>query len=117
MAGKPNLKKEEILPLRRHGVRAANLADEPQERIRQAGRGFAKEPRLLLKPEFASRILVLCMVQGWFAGDKKGRHTLARHITLFASDFVSARGIINGTDNAALLGFMKGLDGPLAGRY
>ncbi|TIM14456.1 MAG: hypothetical protein E5Y67_12310 [Mesorhizobium sp.] len=67
------------------------------------GRDFVKNPDLLLQAKYAAPILVIGMIEGWFAGDKRGRHTLGRHITLSKSDFIGARRIINGTDKAALI--------------
>ncbi|RUM99157.1 hypothetical protein EET67_05240 [Pseudaminobacter arsenicus] len=68
---------------------------------KKLGVDFVANPRLLLKPEYAAPILVAGMKDGWFAGDKAGRHSLGRYITLQKSDFTSARRIINGTDKAA----------------
>ena len=60
-------------------------------------------PDMALDPKIAAKIMRMGMDEGWFAGDKKGRHTLARHLpsnigTL--AQFVSARRIINGLDKA-----------------
>ncbi len=62
------------------------------------GVDFVKEPRLLLKPEYAVPILIIGMEEGWFTGKK-----LSDYITIKSSDFRSARRIINGTDRAALI--------------
>lgn len=68
---------------------------------KELGIPFDKDPRLALDPGNAAKIAVTGMREGWFAGDKAGRHSLARYITLQRSDFVGARRIINGTDRAA----------------
>jgi hypothetical protein len=62
------------------------------------GVDFVKNPRLLLEPKHAVRILVTGMREGWFTGKR-----LANYITLSKSDFVGARRIINGTDKAATI--------------
>jgi hypothetical protein len=67
------------------------------------GVDFVKNPALLLQAEYAAPILVLGMKEGWFTGDRKGRHTLARYINTSQSDFKGARRIINGTDKADLI--------------
>lgn len=55
-----------------------------------------------LDPDIAARIMARGMQEGWFAGDNKGRHTLARHLPSNApanmAQMTSARRIINGTD-------------------
>ncbi len=63
---------------------------------RKLGVDFVKNPKLLLKPEYAAPILVIGSKEGWFTGKK-----LSDYITLNRSDFKSARRIINGTDKAA----------------
>lgn len=59
------------------------------------GVDFIKNPKLLLEPEYAVRILVDGMRLGTFTGKKLGDY-----ITLKKSDFVNARRIVNGTDKA-----------------
>jgi putative chitinase len=57
---------------------------------------------LALDPDIAARIMVRGMQEGWFAGDQKGKHTLARHLpaegAASVAQLTSARRIINGTD-------------------
>jgi hypothetical protein len=57
---------------------------------------------LALDPEIAAQIMVKGMAEGWFAGDAKGRHTLARHLPktgrATVAQYEDARRIINGTD-------------------
>jgi hypothetical protein len=59
------------------------------------GVDFVLNPKLLLKPEYATPILVTGMRLGWFTGKK-----LLDYITLNVSDFKGARRIVNGTDKA-----------------
>lgn len=61
---------------------------------------------LALNPDISARIMVSGMKEGWFSGDKAGRHTLARHLpdekgTL--AQFKQARRIINLMDKADLI--------------
>jgi hypothetical protein len=60
---------------------------------KELGVDFVADPKLLLKPEYAVKILVIGMLEGWFTGKK-----LSHYITLQKSDFTNARRIINGTD-------------------
>lgn len=67
---------------------------------------FVANPKLLLKPEYAAPILVIGSRDGWFTTKK-----LSDYITLYKSDFVGARRIINGTDKASLIaGYAKQYD-------
>ena len=59
---------------------------------------FLKNPKLLLQPEYAAPIIVIGMLEGWFTGKK-----LSDYITLYKSEFVLARKIINGLDKADLI--------------
>lgn len=59
------------------------------------GVDFVANPKLLLEPKYAAPILVLGMKEGWFTGKK-----LSDYISLYKSDFVNARRIVNGTDKA-----------------
>lgn len=68
------------------------------------GGALVANPDLALDPEISAQVLVLGSVQGWFAGDKKGRHTLARHIkTGTRAEYRQARRIINIMDKADLI--------------
>ncbi|TPM39570.1 hypothetical protein [Mesorhizobium sp. B2-3-4] len=72
---------------------------------------FVGHPNALLDPQYAAPVLVIGMQEGWFAGDKIGRHKLSRYMTLDKSDFKGARRVINGTDKAALIaGYAKEYD-------
>lgn len=59
---------------------------------------------LALDPDISAEVLVVGSVEGWFSGDKKGRHTLARHLpnrdTATRAQFRNARRIINIMDKA-----------------
>jgi hypothetical protein len=65
---------------------------------RRLGVDFVSDPKLLLKPEYSAKILVIGSKEGWFTGKK-----LSDYITLNKSDFINARRIINGTDKASLI--------------
>lgn len=75
-----------------------------------------------LDPTISAKIMVLGMAEGWFSGDRKGRHTLARHLPNAQGtfpQFTNARRIINLLDKASMiaayaLDFQKAL---LAGGY
>jgi hypothetical protein len=58
-----------------------------------------------LEAEISACIMVRGMMDGWFAGDKVGRHKFSRHLpakgVATPKQFTSARRIINGTDMAA----------------
>jgi len=69
----------------------------------ELGVDFVKNPKLLLDPEYATPILIVGMVEGWFTGKK-----LSDYITLKTSDYVNARRIINGVDKKDLIaGYAK----------
>lgn len=68
------------------------------------GGALVANPDLALDPKVSAEVLVTGSVEGWFSGDKKGRHTLDRHIkkgTL--AEFKQARRIINIMDKADLI--------------
>lgn len=61
---------------------------------------------LALDPDISAKVLVRGMKDGWFSGDKKGRHTLARHLKnaeASKAEFVPARRIVNILDKADLI--------------
>lgn len=73
------------------------------------GADFIKNPKLLLEPKYASPILIIGMIEGWFTGKK-----LSDYITLNKSDFKGARRIVNGTDKADLIaGYAREYDAAL----
>lgn len=51
-----------------------------------------------LEPEIAKQTLIVGMIEGWFTGKK-----LSDYITLKKSDFLEARRIINGKDEANVI--------------
>lgn len=68
------------------------------------GGSLLADPDRAMEHGLAARIMRRGMTEGWFAGDRHGRHTLARHLPMAGAAeepaFVSARRIINGTDRA-----------------
>lgn len=61
---------------------------------------------LALDPKISAEIMSRGMVEGWFSGDKRGRHTLARHLPdteATKAQFTQARRIINIMDKAAMI--------------
>lgn len=61
---------------------------------------------LALDNDVSARVLVQGMKEGWFGGDKKGRHTLGRHLRndeASKAEFVPARRIVNILDKADLI--------------
>lgn len=70
------------------------------------GVDFMSNPKLLLDPKYATPILIIGMIEGWFTGKK-----LSDYITLNKSDYVNARRIINGVDKKELIaGYAKQYD-------
>jgi len=57
-----------------------------------------------LETEISARVMVRGMTEGWFAGDKVGRHKFARYLpakgVATSQQFTAARRIINGIDRA-----------------
>jgi len=73
---------------------------------RKLGVDMVKNPALAMDPEIAAEVLVLGSKEGWFTGKR-----LIDYMTLTRSDYVWARGIINGTDKAAqIAGYAKQYD-------
>lgn len=62
---------------------------------------------LALDPDISAKIMTKGMQEGWFSGDKAGRHTLARHLPsdrpATQTEFKQARPIINLMDKASLV--------------
>jgi hypothetical protein len=68
-------------------------------------------PDLALDHTIAVRVMFAGMRAGWFAGDRKGRHTLARYLYPGHTDFIGARRIINGQDCAVqIAGYAEKFD-------
>lgn len=62
---------------------------------------------LALNTEISARIMVRGMTEGWFAGDKVGRHKFARYLPakglVTSQQFTAARRIINGIERAEMV--------------
>lgn len=61
---------------------------------------------LALDNDVSAKVLVKGMKDGWFSGDKAGRHTLARHLKndeASKEEFIPARRIVNILDKAELI--------------
>lgn len=71
------------------------------------GGALLADPDVALQPDIAAEIMRRGMMEGWFAGDSRGRHTFARHLpskgVATRAQYISARRIINGTDKADLI--------------
>lgn len=70
------------------------------------GGALVKNLDLALDPEISAEIMARGMQEGWFSGDKNGRHTLARHLPSpegTRAQFKQARRIINLMDKADLI--------------
>lgn len=68
------------------------------------GVDFINNPDLVMRPDYAARIMMEGMAEGWFTGKK-----LADYINPKACDWKGARRIINGTDKAAeIAGLARG---------
>ena len=76
---------------------------------RELGLGgeLVRNADLALEPEISAEVMVRGMLNGWFSGDKKGRHTLARHLPnkdkATRTQFRNARRIVNLMDKADLI--------------
>lgn len=62
------------------------------------GIDFVNHPEFALKKEYAVKILIAGMKEGWFTGRK-----LSDYIYQSKKDYIGARRIINGTDKAKLI--------------
>ncbi len=71
------------------------------------GGELIKNADLALDPKISAEVLVVGMVEGWFAGDRRGRHTLARHLPNpdkgTRAQFQQARRGVNIMDKADLI--------------
>lgn len=93
--GETYLKKKPYYPYVGMGYVQLTWLANYQKASKRLGVDFVKNPRLLLKAEYAAPILVIGSRDGWFTGKK-----LSDYITISRSDFTGARKIINGTDRA-----------------
>jgi len=96
--GETYLKKKKYYPYVGMGYVQLTWLSNYEKASRKLGVDFVTNPKLLLKPEYAAKILVIGMQEGWFTTRK-----LSDYITLYKSDFKGARRIVNGTDKAALI--------------
>lgn len=65
-----------------------------------------RNPDVALDKDVSARVMVRGMTEGWFSGDRAGRHTLARHLPDVEGTFEQfrqARRIINLMDKAELI--------------
>ncbi len=95
MGGETYLRKKSYYPFVGMGYVQLTWKANYEKASRKLGVDFVTNPKLLLKAEYAAKILVIGSLEGWFTGKK-----LADYITLYKSDFIGARRIINGTDRA-----------------
>jgi hypothetical protein len=96
--GETYLKKKKYYPHVGMGYVQLTWLANYDKASRKLGVDFVTNPKLLLKPEYAAKILVIGMQEGWFTGRK-----LSDYVTLYRSDFKGARRIVNGTDKASLI--------------
>lgn len=69
-----------------------------QKAGKKLGVNFIKNPGLTLDLKYATQIMLLGMIQGWFTGKK-----LSNYFSTTKEQWVNARRIINGTDKAQLI--------------
>lgn len=98
MGGETYLKKKKYYPYVGMGYVQLTWRANYEKASKKLGVDFVANPRLLLEPKHAVRILVTGMREGWFTTKK-----LSDYITIAKSDFVGARRIINGTDKATAI--------------
>lgn len=96
--GETYLKKKQYYPYVGMGYVQLTWKANYEKASRKLGVDFVSNPKLLLKPQHAAKILVIGSRDGWFTGKK-----LSDYITLHRSDFTGARKIINGSDRARLI--------------
>jgi hypothetical protein len=67
---------------------------------------LVRNPDVALDKDVSARVMVRGMTEGWFSGDRQGRHTLGRHLPEEQGTFEQfrqARRIINLMDKAELI--------------
>lgn len=96
--GEAYLKSKKYYPYVGMGYVQLTWKTNYEKASQKLGVDFVGDPRKLLQPKYAVKILVTGMREGWFTTKK-----LSDYITLSKSDFASARRIINGTDKAATI--------------
>lgn len=88
-----------------------------QKAAKAVGVDLVRYPDRALEPAIAAQIMFRGMQEGWFAGDKSGRHTLGRYFNT-KTDWTGARRIINGTDKASTVaGYAKDFHAALTAAY
>ncbi len=104
--GETYLKTKKYYPYVGMGYVQLTWLDNYKKASTKIGVDFVENPRLLLDPKYATPILLIGMIEGWFTGKK-----LSDYITLSKSDFLNARRIINGVDKKELIaGYAKEYD-------
>jgi predicted chitinase len=98
MGGEAYLKARPYYPYVGMGYVQLTWLENYKKARAKLGVDFVANPRLLLVPRNAARILVAGMAEGWFTGKK-----LSDYLTLRHSDFTGARRIVNGADKANLI--------------
>lgn len=96
--GEAYLRSKKYYPYVGMGFVQLTWRENYEKASKKLGVDFVSNPKLLLKAEYAAKILVIGSRDGWFTGKK-----LSDYITLQRSDFKGARKIINGTDKASLI--------------
>jgi hypothetical protein len=98
MGGEKYLKSKAYYPYVGMGYVQLTWKRNYEKAGKKLGVDFLSKPTLLLQPKYAAPILVIGSKEGWFTGKKLGDY-----ITIYRSDYVGARRIINGTDKATLI--------------
>jgi hypothetical protein len=98
MGGEKYLKSKAYYPYVGMGYVQLTWKRNYEKAGKKLGVDFLSNPRLLLEAKYAAPILVIGSKEGWFTGKK-----LDDYITIYRSDYVGARRIINGTDRATLI--------------
>jgi len=62
---------------------------------KKLGVDFVNDPDLALRPDFAKKILITGMLEGWFTGKKLSDYV--------GNDYYNARRVVNGVDDASLI--------------
>ena len=98
MGGEKYLKSKAYYPYVGMGYVQLTWKRNYEKAGKKLGVDFVSNPKLLLEAKYAAPILVIGSKEGWFTGKK-----LDDYITIYRSDYVGARRIINGTDRATLI--------------
>lgn len=71
------------------------------------GVNLVANPDLAMRPDIAAAAMLVGMTEGWFRGDRRGRHTLARYFGPRTDDPSGAREIINGPEYKTIGGVRR----------